>query len=241
MRRFVDLHLCPILQDPRHVSELLRQSSEFRYHLVGIPFSVKTKIDEILQVQKICSDYGLDLIKRADLFPRTPHELLKSLHRFRRKFEVISVTCLSKSVARQAAKDRRVDLLSFHRSGPKRTFLGHAEAELASKSLSSIEINMSAILRLKNYARIQLLSSLRKDVAIANKFHVPIVISSGETDPLLLRSPQEYASLASLFNIKPVTALDTVSKHPMTVVERNRRKLSSDYVAQGIRVVRRTA
>ena len=240
MRRFVDLHLCPVMQDIRQIEEMVRKSSGLGYHIVGMPLSVDVKRDKILQLQKMCNDAKIDFVTRTDLVPKTPHELLSNLRRYRRRFEVISVTCVSKSVARQAAKDRRVDLLSFPVIGPRRPFFDHAEAELASRALSSLEIDMSSLLRLRGIPRVHLLSSLRKEVAIANKFHVPIIISSGATDPYLMRQPHDCASLTSLFNMNPSTALRAISEHPITVIERNREKLSPNYVAQGIRVVRRT-
>ena len=56
---------------------------------------------------------GLDLASRVDLRPRSQNELVGLLRRLRRRFEIICVLCESKEVARQAAKDRRVDLLNF--------------------------------------------------------------------------------------------------------------------------------
>jgi len=83
-----------------------------------------------------------------------------------------------------------------------------------------------------------LLSSLRREVAIALEFHVPVVISSGASEEHLLRMPRDLASIAFLFGLDETQALDAISSNPIGIVLRNREKLSSKFVAPGIRVVR---
>ena len=239
MRRFVDLHLRPSIKNFDQVENMVRKSSELGYRLVGISLQPDIKQDEIGQLQKICRDADTDLITRVDLIPKTRRELLNDLRRFRRKFEVISMVCTSKVMARQAAKDRRVDLLSFPSTDPRRRFFNDAEAELASKALSSLEIDMALLLSSKGFSRIRLLSCLREEVAIAKRSRVPVVISSGATNEYLMRGPYDYASLASLFNMTPSLALRALSEDPLAIVERNRGKLSLDYVAEGVRIIRR--
>lgn len=239
MRMFVDLHLRPSIKDLNQVKNMVRKSSELGYRLVGLSLSPDFKREEFGLLQKICRDANTDLVTRADFFPRTRRELLNDLRRFRRKFEVISVVCASKAVARLAAKDRRVDLLSFPFTDLRRRFFDDAEAALASKALSSLEIDITLLLTSKGFSRIRLLSRLRKEVATAKKFRVPVVISSGATNGLLMRGPHDYASLALLFDMTPSLALRALSETPLTMIERNRKKLSPDYVAVGVRVVRR--
>ena len=239
MRRFVDLRLCPSPKNHDQAEKMILKSSELGYRLVGIPLSLSVTQDETSLLKKICKDAKIDFVARVDFAPKTPGELLQDLRRFRRKFEVVSVTCTSKRVARQAAKDRRVDLLSFPATDIHKRFFDRAEAELASKALSCLEIEMAPLLSLSGYSRIRLLSRLQREVAIAKKFNVPVVISSGATNEYLMRSPHDYAALAILFDMPLPYALGALSEAPLTIVERNREKLSPAYVAPGVRVVRR--
>jgi len=239
MRRFVDLHLRPLIKEPNQVEKMIVKSSEMGYRLIGISLPPDITLDEVRRLQKICSDAKIDLVMRADFAPKTPGELLNNLRRFRRKFEVISVMCISKPVARQAAKDRRVDLLSFSAMDLRRRFFDSAEAELASKALSCLEIDMASLLSSKGFSRIRLLSGLRKEVATARRFHVPVIISSGATNEYLMRGPYDYAFLASSFDMPLPLALRALSVDPLAIVERNREKLSPDSVAEGVRIIRR--
>ena len=239
MRRFVDLHLRAPIKDLNQVERMVRKSSELGYHLVGLVLPHYVVRDQINQLRKIFDNAKIDLITRVNFSPKTPRELLRDLRRYRRKFEIVSVTSASKSVARQAAKDRRVDLLHFSATDLRKRFFDRAEAELASKSLSSFEIEITPLLLLTGFSRIRLLSRLRKEVAIAERFRVPITISSGATNENLVRGPYEHAAVATLFDMSIPSALHALSKNPLAIVERNREKLGPDYIAPGIKIIER--
>jgi RNase P/RNase MRP subunit p30 len=220
------------------LSRVLTKASKLGYTLVAVPFR-RFSEEQIRQVRKTCEKADVDFASRVDLRPRTPEELIGFLRKLRRRFEIVSVMCESKGVARQAAKDRRVDLLNFPQPDFRRGFFDGAEAELASNCLASLEIDVKPLLTLEGPARIRLLSSLRREVTTAREFHVPIVISSGVSDEMLMRKPRELAALASLFDLYGACALEAVSKNPATIVKRNREKLGPKFVAPGIRIIRR--
>jgi len=239
MTKFVDLHLCAPFREAEQQRRMILKSCELGYRLVGIPLPPNASRDNVNHLREICSDAGLDFVSRVDLAPKTPRELLQFLRHLRQRFEVVSVLCASKPVARQAAKDRRVDLLSFPAARPRDRFFDGAEAELASKSLASLEIDMAPILSSEVFLRTRLIASLRREVATAERFHVSVTVSSGATNEHLLRKPHDFAAFAMLFDMDSSLALRGLSEVPLTMVERNRQKLSPDFVAHGVRVVRR--
>jgi len=239
MTKFVDLHLCAPYRDVEKLRKMVTKSYEMGYRLVGISLPSNVELDEVEHLRKICSEAGLDFVSRVDLTPQNTHELLANVRRLRRKFEIVAVLCISKPIARQAAKDRRVDVLSFPVAKPRNRFFDIAEAELASESSSSLEIDMAPLLSLEGFLRIRLISSLRREVAIAKSFRVPVIISSGATSDYLLRKPHDYSALAMLFDMDSSSALKALSQVPQGIVKRNRLKLSPDFVAPGLRVVRR--
>jgi RNase P/RNase MRP subunit p30 len=239
MKRFADLHLRVPLEDLSKAESMIQTASELGYSLVGIPLSPQATKEQISQLRHICNDSKVDFATRVNFSPRTPNELLQSLRRFRRKFEIVAVRCRTKDVSRQAAKDRRVDLLQFSVTNLRKRFFDESEAELASQALSSLEIELAPILQLTSFSRIHLLSSLRREAATAERFKVPITLSSGATDELFMRRPYDYATVTTLFDLPISSALRALSDNPWVTVERNRKKLSADYVAPGIHVVGR--
>jgi len=237
-RVFADLHLCLNVKDAAATLRMVNKAAALGYGLVAVPLAPETRADEVARLRAVCSEAGVDFASRVDLRPRTQNELMSQVRRLRRKFEVVCVSCENKVVARQAAKDRRVDLLSFPLLDFRRRFFDRAEAELASNSLAALEVDVKPLLVLEGPVRVRLLSSLRREVAVAKKFHVPVVVSSGVTKELLLRKPREMGALSFLFGLDEVSGLEAVSQSPVALVERNREKLSSGFVAPGVRVVR---
>jgi ribonuclease P/MRP protein subunit RPP1 len=86
---------------------------------------------------------------------------------------------------------------------------------------------------------VRLLSLLRKEVQTAKEFHVPIVLSSGVSEELLIRRPLDLAALSFLLSLDKDAATEAVSTNPIAIVRRNREKLSPRFIAPGIRVTRR--
>lgn len=237
-RRFADLHLQPSLGDMEQTRNMLAKASELSYRLVAVPLPTVSTETFAEKLRATCKENKIDFATRLDLKPKTPRELLQQLRKFRRRVEIIAVICESKEVARQAAKDHRVDILNFPATDPRRRFFDRAEAELASSSVAALEIDIKPILTLKGPPRIRLLAALRRETATAENHHVPVVVSSGAASPLQMRKPLETAALATLFDLDKPTALDAVSRTPFTIVKRNREKLSPNFVAPGIRVIR---
>jgi RNase P/RNase MRP subunit p30 len=142
-------------------------------------------------------------------------------------------------VARHAAKDRRVDLLQFSLTNLYKRFFDEKEAELSSQSLSGLEIELAPILELNAKQKIRIFAKLQKEIVIAQKAKVPIIISSGASYELLMRGPYDYSAFATLFDISFEDSLNAISKNPISIVEKNRGKLSEYFVAPGIKIVGR--
>jgi ribonuclease P/MRP protein subunit RPP1 len=238
MRKFADLHLEPDFSRKEQMDRLIQTASDLGFSLVGVSLSPRGFRDSIDFLSRICKDYGMDFASRIDLAPKSSSDLLKNLRRFRRRFEVVAVRCFSKGLARQAAKDHRVDILIFPSEDPRRRFFDNAEAKLASQATAALEINLAMLLRATGFSRTRLLSCLRKEVAIAEKFDIPVVLSSSAVHAIALRGPSDLASLSSMFGMDNASALDAVSTVPCAIVDKNRKKLDSSYVARGVRILR---
>ena len=238
-RTFADLHLRANNLDPAQVAKFAGKAAELGYKMVATPLPPTTNGEEIRRLKAACSENGLDFVSRVDIRPRNQNDLLAMLRKLRRKFEVLCALCETKEIARQAAKDRRVDLLCFPFLDYRKRFFDRAEAELACGGVAALEVDMRPMLVLEGPQRVRFLSTLRREVAVALEFHVPLVVSSGASEALLLRKPREIALLTSLFGLTGTEALNAVSNNPVGIVERNREKLGANFIAPGIRIVKR--
>lgn len=238
-RIYSDLHLHPDVRDLEHTANMVHKAAKLGYRLIAVALPPTHDDERSRRISEACNEVGIDFATRVDLCPNTSEELVRDLRKHRRSFEIVCVSCRSKNVSRQAAKDRRVDLLNFPLVDFRGRFFDIAEAELASNSLASLEVDIEPLLTLEPRMRIGLLSSLRREASIAEDFNVSIVVSGGASSVRFMRRPIEVAIAASLFGLEKHAALDAVSKNPASIVKRNREKLGSSFVAPGIRVIRR--
>jgi RNase P/RNase MRP subunit p30 len=238
-RTFADLHLRVNSKDIMQTQKFVIKAYDLGYKLIAKSLAPETRPEEIQKLKSLCKEVGVDYVSRVDLRPRSQDELLSLLRKLRRKFEVICINCENKEVARQAAKDRRVDLLNFPLLDYRRRFFDRAEAELASTACAAFEVDIKPLLILEGPARVRFLSCLRREVSVAIEFHLPIVVSSGVSEILLLRKPREMALLSSLFGLEGSNALNAVSGNPTGIVFRNREKLGAGFVAPGIHLVKK--
>lgn len=237
-RVFADLHLRLNLKDASSASRMVVKAASLGYDLIAVPLSIDVHAEEKKRLVEICRSVEVDFVSRVDLRARTRDQLMSQLGKLRRKFEVVCVSCESKEIARQAAKDRRVDLVNFPLVDYTRRFLDRAEAELICSGLAAWEIDVKPLFLLEGPARTRFISSLRREISVAKAFKIPIVLSSGSTSESLLRKPREVAALTGLFGLDEVSAIDAVSTTPVSIVKRNREKLGSGFVAPGISIVK---
>jgi RNase P/RNase MRP subunit p30 len=240
MRRiYADLHLFANICEKSQLETMVNEAARLGYGSVSIPLPFNVTELQVQEVRDACEQTGLNFASRVDLKPRSPEELLRDLRRVRRRFEIVAVMCFSKAVARQAAKDRRVDLLNFPQPDFRRAFFDKAEAELTSNCLASLEIDVKPLLSCEGPSRVRLLMNLQREVEVAKVHDVPIVVSTGVSERLLMRKPTELAALGTLFGLQGELCKAAVSSNPMTIVKRNKEKLSWRFVAPGIRIVRK--
>lgn len=238
MKSYADLNLRP-RKNTEEAKTMLRIAADIGYSKVAVSFSPEVGKEEIKRTRALCSHVGLDMVTRVDLQPESSGALLKALGNLRGRFEIIAVHCTTKDVSRQAARDRRVDLLNYPHADPtkRRLYFDHQEAALARKTLCALEIDAYSILNSDPVQKAKALGAMQKETALAIKSDVPIVISSGATNRYGLRTPRDLASLLTLVEIDSDSTLQAVSEIPVRIVERNRAKLQSSFVSPGVRIM----
>jgi ribonuclease P/MRP protein subunit RPP1 len=237
-RCFADLHLRVNPAEPQAIPHFIERAAKFGYNQISIPFTTQLDDAQISSLKAACTAAGLDFVVRADFKPRNQEDLMRFLRKFRRKAEVICIICDDKEIARSAAKDHRVDLINFPSLDYHKRFFDRAEAELAVSNQTALEVDVKSLLVLEGPPRVRLLSSVRREVALAKEFHVPMVLSSGVSEAQFMRMPRDMASIAYLFGLTEVEALDAVSTNPNHIVSVNRMKLGPRFVAPGITILK---
>ncbi|MBS7653437.1 hypothetical protein KEJ13_09980, partial [Candidatus Bathyarchaeota archaeon] len=197
MFKYIDLHLKkPAKPDELHL--ILEYAKGLGYGAIGLASNDSPNLRDIGR------ELDIEVVARIDLRPESGRELLRSLSNLRWRYEVVAVECTRKEVARQAAKDHRVDILNFSPSPNTRVkvWFDRQEATLASEAGCALEINVSDILTAGPIQCAKLLSVMRVEIENARRKDVPVVVSSGADSPILMRSPREIVALLDLLSVE---------------------------------------
>jgi ribonuclease P/MRP protein subunit RPP1 len=227
MRKFLDLNIKPQKEELRQ--SMLELATDLGYKGVGLTTEKPPERGEISP--------ELDCVSRVTLRPSNVNDLTKSLRRIRRKYVIIAVECYSKNVARQAAKNNRVDILNFpvSISARRRVRFDRQEASLAGGANCVYEVNVSDLLGVGPLILSRLLSTFREEMENAKRYDVPVIVSSGADEPLMMREPRSLAAVLSLLGLDEKESLDAVSTTPWGIAEGNREKMGPRFVMPGVR------
>jgi RNase P/RNase MRP subunit p30 len=234
MRRYADLHLCPPLDDDANARSMADVLSQLGTPVVGLVVPP----DRLSPTPAAMGSFraaGLDVAKRLNLTPRSREELLGGLRRFRARYEIVAVDCVTQSVSRVAVRDRRVDLVHFSGQGLGRSF----RRNLAGMCRAALEFNMSELTQGARYDAG--LGRQRQQLEIAAEASIPVVGSTMASNPFELRAPRDVAAVLHMLGLPPQAALASVSEIPLTIVRQNRLKAEHSDLEQGVRIVKRSA
>lgn len=218
MRRFIDFNVHP---REGTLTEVTEHAQRLGFNMVAV------ESDRLFDQANLAS--------RVTLSPRNPQQLLKQLRMVRFSHEVVAVYCSSKTVARQAGRDHRVDVVKFPVKG--RTHLDRHQIQLMKETGSAVEIDLKHLLHDHPDTLRANIKSLTRTAAITRRSHIPLVLASGATTTLEMREPRALTSLATLIGVPEEEALEMVSTVPMGIIERNREKLQDGYVSPSVRIV----
>lgn len=180
---------------------------------------------------------GFSVLKRADVSGRGLKSIRKKVDNVRKHVMVVSVTLSTVETANWAAEDTRVDLITLDHSNEER--LRESTAKLASLSNTALEIRIEPLIQLTGLNRSKVIKFYRESVNTATASGMSVVLSSGATHPLNMRSPISIQYVGELLGMEAELAKDAINKFPMDIIERNRRKFSSNYIMEGVEVVQR--
>ena len=201
------------------------------YSAIGLTIPTGLMRDRIELVKTVFKDAGLETALRIDLTASSRMDLLRLLRRFRNSYDVIAVKCVNQRVATVACRDRRVDSIIFDPTSRSARF----NHPLANLLRGAIELNL--VSSLLKETRVEVLSGIMKQCAIAREHKVKAVLSSGCNNPSQVRSPLQIAALASAMGLSETQSYAGVSETPLSIIKRNLAHRSPQFVEEGVRVV----
>jgi RNase P/RNase MRP subunit p30 len=174
---------------------------------------------------------------RALLHGNSINSVRKQIDKIRRKSMIVSAPLKSIEITNWAAEDNRVDLLTVDPSQENR--LRDTTAHLASVSNTMLEIQIAPLLKSSGLNRSKILKSYREAVSTARDGGMDIVLTSGACNPMGLRSSVAMVHIGILLGMDRDYADNSVTNLPLSIIERNMRKLQPGFVSSGVEVIQK--
>jgi len=173
---------------------------------------------------------------RTVLNGKNINSVRKQIDKIRKKSMIVSVPLKSIEVANWAAEDKRVDLLTIDPSLEHR--LRDTTAHLASISNTGLEIQIAPLLKSSGLNRSKILKLYRESVSTAVDAGMDVVLTSGASHSLGLRSSVAMAHVGILLGMERAYADKAVDEFPRLIIERNMKKLQPGFISSGIEVIK---
>jgi len=179
----------------------------------------------------------LQVCNRVILHGKSINSVRKQIEKSRRKSMIVSVPLRSIEIANWAAEDKRVDLLTVDPTKDNR--LRDTTARLASKANTYLEIQIAPLLKSSGLNRSKILKFYRESVSTATDAGMKVVLTSGAIHPIGLRSSVAMAHIGILLGMDRSYADDAVGSLPMSIIERNMKKLQPGFVNSGVEILQK--
>ena len=159
-------------------------------------------------------------------------KMKKNVVRLREKCDIIIVGGGSEEINRAALEDGKVDILTHSTS---RGFpLNHILAKAAADNGVALDFDPDTIIMQRGGNRIKILTAQRKNVQLARKYDVSMIITSNAKSHYDLRGPREMMALGMIIGMTQNEALQAHSSVPQAVIKRN---LDHNRIMDGVEVL----
>ena len=231
MRRYVDFKVNGEILAKINSSKLALELRLCGFQVVVLSCPPNIALQKLKKNILSLTDHGLDVATRVDISPTNRAELLKFLQKYRRRFDIIGVKNVTNTVSVISARDRRVDTIYYDLTNKRLSFT----ESIAHICTSALEILIQPLLYISTKRDLhRIFQRLHREITIASKHNIPIILSSSATDIMEIRAARDMAAFAQCLGLKMNDSLNSVSTHPLEIIDRNRFKLSDHYIMDGV-------
>ncbi|MFZ0010897.1 MAG: RNase P subunit p30 family protein [Halobacteriota archaeon] len=163
------------------------------------------------------------VISGIEIVAHSVRDLRKKIAFFSDTAIIISVHGGDERINRAACSDDRVDLL-MHPERGKRGGLNQVTAKIAEKNGVALGLSFGYFWKTREIERSRALALQHQNVALCQKFGVPIVITSDAYSHFDLRAPRQLKALARLLPLEDKEATDALSSAPQNIIKRSKQK-----------------
>lgn len=182
--------------------------------------------------EPICEEYDVDVVDAIEIRADNPEVAAGHVGNYRPKHTILALHGGTNELNRFAVEQDRVDVLA-HPMRDRGDF-NHVLAKAAVEHGTSVEFDLSRVLRMDGGPRVQALQDLRKLRELVEKYDVPYVVSVNPRSHLQLRAPRELAAVGQTVGFSK-DQIRAGLEEWANLAERNRERLSDEFIAPGVK------
>lgn len=180
----------------------------------------------------IAETYGVDVVDGASLQPDDPAEASGAVGHHRQETTLLCLRGGDPALNAFAVRQARLDVLT--RPTADGTDIDHVLVRAAADHGVRLAVDLGPVLRGSGPARSTSLARLRKLRELIEDADAPYVVTASANTHLELRAPRELAAAAAVAGFDR-DAVESGLAEWGHLAERNRERLSDDYVSPGVR------
>lgn len=224
------------INDFAEIERKLKFCQELRItNLILEPKNDVVKLNSELK-QRISKISTLNLYYRINLRPNSLNDLKKRIQPYNNFSDIISVESMDKNIQIQAAKDSRVDIISFSDQNVIKT-ISPGIISLTKQNRSFIEFSLAPIMARNQVIQSKYLRSLYRAVQLAVQLKVNYIISGNFDDLFKLRHPRALISVChTLLGIPLLSAKKVFSENVLTLINRVQARQDKNIIESGVKL-----
>ena len=197
-------------------------------NLKKVHADLKRKINNLTKIK---------LYYRITLSPSGVNELKQKLKNYNKFVDLLSVETIDKDTQIYAAKDSRVDILSFSDQKILKT-LSRGIISLVKQNGSYIEFSLAPIMVLNKTVQSKNFRNLYRSINLVKNLKANYIISGNFKNIYDFRHPRALISLCtSLLEIPLNEAKKVFKDNPLDLLKRAQRRLDRNILATGVRII----
>ncbi len=225
------------IDDFAEIERKLKFCQELRItNLILEPKNDILKLNSELK-QRISKISTLNIYYRINLRPKSLNDLKKRIQPYNNFSDIISVESMDKNIQIQAAKDSRVDIISFSDQNVIKT-ISPGIISLTKQNRSFIEFSLAPIMTRNQAVQSRYLRSLYRAVQLAVQLKVNYIISGNFDDIFKLRHPRALISVChTLLGIPLLSAKKAFSENVLTLINRVQARQDKNIIESGVKLL----
>ena len=194
----------------------------------------KMQPDIIRRIEEISN---INLKYRTNINPKNLESLIKKLKGIGQSSNIIVVESADKKIQIQAAKDSRVDVISFSEQPVLKTIFPGV-ISLTKQNQSFIEFSLAPIMVENKSLQSKNLRNLYRGVQLANNLNANYIISGNFDDLYSIRHPRALISVChTLLGIPLLSAKKAFSENVLTLINRVQARQDKNIIESGVKLL----